>query len=84
MVVLFIIWVWIINIVFIVFLYKEKQLWGSVVWLYESGALFSLQDIRLMLVHRYYSHDYWAMFAHSFSEGSSVQNENGWYLAIAL
>lgn len=43
-----------------------------------------LQDIRLMLVHRYYSHDYWAMFAHSFSEGSSVQNENGWYLAASV
>lgn len=42
------------------------------------------QDIRFMLVHRYYSHDYWAMFAHSFSEGSGVQNENGWYLATSI
>lgn len=40
------------------------------------------QSYQLMLLHRYYSHDYWAMFARSFGEGSSVQNENGWYLAV--
>lgn len=39
---------------------------------------------RFMLVHRYYSYDYWAFFARSFSEGSSVQNENGWYLATEI
>lgn len=39
------------------------------------------QNYRLMLVHRYYAHDYWAMFANSFGESSTVQNENGWYLA---
>lgn len=38
-------------------------------------------DYRLLLVHRYYAHDYWAMFAHSFGEGSTPQNENGWYVA---
>lgn len=38
-------------------------------------------DYRLLLVHRYYAHDYWALFAHSFGEGSAPQNENGWYLA---
>ena len=37
-----------------------------------------------LLLHRYYSHDYWAYFAHAFAEGSSVQNENGWYTAIEL
>lgn len=41
------------------------------------------QSYQLMLVHRYYSHDYWAMFARSFSEGSNVQNENGWYVAAS-
>lgn len=41
-------------------------------------------DYRLMLVHRYYAHDYWAMFAHSFGEGSKPQNENGWYLAAEI
>ena len=41
-------------------------------------------DYRLMLVHRYYAHDYWAMFAHSFGEGSTPQNENGWYLAAEV
>lgn len=38
-------------------------------------------DYQLLLVHRYYSHDYWAMFARSFGESSTPQNENGWYLA---
>lgn len=36
---------------------------------------------RLWLTHRYYSHNYWALFAQSFAEGTSVQNENGWYVA---
>ena len=39
---------------------------------------------RLLLLHRYYSHDYWAYFAQSFAEGSSPQNEDGWYLAAEL
>ena len=38
-------------------------------------------DYRLLLVHRYYSHDYWAFFGRSFGESSTPQNENGWYLA---
>ena len=38
-------------------------------------------ETRLMLVHRLYTHDYWALFAHAFAEGSAPQNENGWYLA---
>lgn len=36
---------------------------------------------QLLLVHRYYSHDYWAMYGSSFGESSTPQNENGWYLA---
>ncbi|WP_455587053.1 helix-hairpin-helix domain-containing protein [Bacteroides sp.] len=39
-----------------------------------------VQGVHLLLIHRYYAHDYWAMFARSFGESSSVQNENGWYL----
>lgn len=39
-----------------------------------------VQGAHLLLVHRYYTHDYWAMYARSFGESSSVQNENGWYL----
>lgn len=38
-------------------------------------------DYRLLLIHRYYSFDYWSMFGHSFGESSTPQNENGWYLA---
>lgn len=40
------------------------------------------QSYQLMLIHRYYAHNYWAMFAGSFSE-SGVQNENGWYVAAS-
>lgn len=39
-------------------------------------------DYRLLLIHRYYSYDYWSMFARSFGESSTPQNENGWYLAM--
>lgn len=35
-----------------------------------------------MIVQRYYSYNYWAMFAHSFGEGSTVQNEQGYYLGL--
>ena len=38
-------------------------------------------DYRLLLVHRYYSHDYRTLFGRSFGESSTPQNENGWYLA---
>lgn len=38
-------------------------------------------DCKLLLVHRHYSFDYWAMFARSFGESGTPQNENGWYLA---
>lgn len=41
-----------------------------------------VQGYQLTLIHRYYAYNYWAMFANSFSEGSSIQNENGWYVAI--
>lgn len=43
---------------------------------YDISANYGLQ-----LVHRLYTHDYWAFFAHSFGEGSTPQNENGWYVA---
>ncbi|NDV57619.1 helix-hairpin-helix domain-containing protein [Bacteroides sp. 519] len=41
-------------------------------------------NYKFMLIHRYYAYDYWAFFARSFAEGSSVQNENGWYLAAEI
>ncbi len=40
-----------------------------------------LTGYQLSIVHRYYTHDYWAMFARSFGESSTPQNENGWYMA---
>lgn len=39
-------------------------------------------NYRLLLIHRYYAYDYWSMFARSFGESSTPQNENGWYLAM--
>lgn len=38
-------------------------------------------DLHLLLLHRYYAHNYWNMFANAFSRGNSVSNENGWYAA---
>ncbi|MDR0962253.1 MAG: helix-hairpin-helix domain-containing protein [Mediterranea sp.] len=39
------------------------------------------RDYLLTLVYRYYAYNYWALFARSFGESSTPQNENGWYLA---
>lgn len=47
------------------------------------GYEFSPQ-YRVVLLHRLYTHDYWARFAHAFSEGGAVENENGWYVAADL
>jgi hypothetical protein len=56
----------------------------------KNGGLATLNSLqyswangyRVILLHRYYTHDYWAMFARSFSEGGYVQNENGLYAAF--
>lgn len=40
-----------------------------------------LTSYQLLLIHRYYSHDYCSFFSHSFGESGTPQNENGWYLA---
>ena len=66
---------------------------GKLVWVGEGAvgkqgyALLNqlkyilLTGYQLLLIHRYYSHDYWSFFGRSFGEGSTPQNENGWYLA---
>lgn len=41
-------------------------------------------DYKIMLIHRFYTHDYWAFFGHGFGEGSTPQNENGWYVAAEM
>ena len=41
-----------------------------------------VEGTQLMIVQRYYSYNYWAMFTHSFGEGSTVQNEQGYYLGL--
>ncbi|KAA6317186.1 hypothetical protein EZS27_032622, partial [termite gut metagenome] len=52
-----------------------------------TAALNSVQYVspsgyKVMLLHRYYIYNYWAMFARSFSEGGYVQNEKGLYAAV--
>ncbi len=41
-------------------------------------------DNRIMITQRYYSRDYWAMFANSLSAGGGIRNENGCYIAGEL
>ncbi len=41
-----------------------------------------MEGTQLMFIQRYYSYNYWAMFAHSFGEGTTVQNEQGYYLGV--
>ena len=55
-----------------------KQGWASLNRLQYSPV----QDIQFMLIHRFYSYDYWTMFAHSFGEGSTTQNEQGYYVGL--
>ena len=55
-----------------------KKGWASLNRLQYSPV----QDIQFMLIHRFYSYDYWAMYAHSFGEGSTVQNEQGYYVGL--
>ena len=55
-----------------------KQGWASLNRLQYSPV----QVIQFMLIHRFYSYDYWAMYAHSFGEGSTVQNEQGYYVGL--
>ena len=52
---------------------------GAIATIHSLSYRFSAQW-SLMLLHRYYDKRYTAFHAHSFSEGSSVQNEHGVYL----
>lgn len=71
-----------------------KYRWNRIVFLGETAVgknrgIATLNSItyalkshsRLTLLYRFYDHDYWGMFARSFSEGGYVQNENGFYMA---
>ena len=55
-----------------------KQGWASLNRLQYSPV----QNTQIMLIHRFYSYDYWTMFAHSFGEGSTTQNEQGYYIGL--
>lgn len=41
-------------------------------------------DCRVMLLHRYYAYNYWSFFGHAWGEGSTLQNEQGWYVAAEV
>lgn len=41
-----------------------------------------LRDYKLILIQRYYSKEYNALYANSFSESSGVQNESGMYIGV--
>lgn len=41
----------------------------------------AIDGCKFVLLHRLYTPGYRALFAHSFSEGGHIYNENGWYLA---
>ena len=59
---------------------KGTRGWATLNRLYYSFG----EDHSLMLLQRFYSYDYWALFARSFAEGSGVQNEQGYYAGINL
>lgn len=40
-----------------------------------------LSGTTIQLLHRYYTPNYWALFANAFGESSGVKNEKGWYIA---
>lgn len=56
----------------------------------KGGGVATLNVIRfapvsgyqILLLQRYYAKDYRSFYARSVSEGSGVQNENGWYFGI--
>lgn len=56
----------------------------------ENGGVATLNAVRfapvsnyqILLLQRYYAKDYQSFYARSVSEGSGVQNENGWYLGV--
>lgn len=56
-----------------------KQGWASLNRLQYSPV----QHTRIVLIHRFYAYNYWAMFARSFGEGSSTQNEQGYYVGLS-
>lgn len=59
---------------------KGKKGWAALNRLYYAFS----PAYKVMLVHRYYAHDYWSFFGHAFGESSTPQNENGWYLATEM
>jgi len=50
-----------------------------------NGLLFyPTSTVHLVLLQRYYTPEYNALFAKAFSEGSRVSNESGWYIGLNL
>lgn len=57
---------------------KGKQGWATVNRLEYTPV----DNLQLLLIHRYYAYNYWALFARSFGEGSATQNEQGYYVGV--
>lgn len=61
-----------------------KQGWASLNRLQYSPV----QNTQIMLIHRFYSYNYWAMFAHSFGEGVRLKMNrdiiSAWRLLLLL
>jgi len=54
---------------------NQRGAWALI----HSVSMKTSDQLRLMLLHRYYDKRYTSLHAHSFSEGSGVQNEHGIY-----
>ena len=59
---------------------KGKRGWASLNRLHCQFG----EDNSVMLLQRFYSYDYWALFARSFAEGSATRNEQGYYAEVSL
>jgi hypothetical protein len=68
---------------------RQTSLFGETA-LSENGALATLNavhwsassGIKMLILHRYYDRKYQAFYGNAFSQGSTVQNENGIYFSM--
>jgi hypothetical protein len=69
--------------------YRQMSLFGETAFS-ENGALATLNAIhwtassglKLLILHRHYDRSYQAYFGNAFSQGSTVQNEDGLYFSM--
>ena len=68
------------------FLFSKERRHGKTRQCYFEPIQYSrrLEGTQLMLIQRFYSYNYWAMFAHSLEKEVRFQNEQGYYLGMEL